>query len=181
MSNTKHVYDGIEEENNPMPDWWIAIFILTIIFGFIYWLHFEFGGGASLKDEYKSAMAQLEKQVEANSKNVTETEETLTEFMKNESALAAGAAIFSEKCAMCHGANLEGKIGPNLTDHFWLHGKGSRLDILTTVTQGVPDKGMPPWGGLLKPGEIKSVAAFVFSKRDSNPPNPKAPQGDEVK
>lgn len=181
MSDEKHVYDGIEEENNPMPQWWIWLFILTIIFSFHYWIHYQFGGGENLKQEYKQAMDLYQQQMDkASSSGVPETEESLMAYMKNESAISAGAATFAEKCAMCHGEHLQGKVGPNLTDHFWINGNGTRVDIVHVITNGSPAKGMPPWGGMLKPIEIKNVAAFVFSKRDSNPVDAKPPEGHKV-
>lgn len=182
MKNELHVYDGIVEENNPMPTWWVWLFIFTIIFAFIYWLHYQFGEGENLKQEYQKAMANYQAQVEKSAMNETvETEESLTSYMKNEMAITAGSAIFTEKCSMCHGLALEGKIGPNLTDNFWINGRGTRLDILTLITNGSAAKGMPPWKGLLKPRDIKNAASFVFSKIGSKPANPKEPQGTEIK
>ena len=81
---------------------------------------------------------------------------------------------------MCHSAPLEGKIGPNLTDKYWIAGKGSNQDIYTTVSAGRPEKGMPAWSAVLKEDEVRAVTAFVFSKKGSNPANPKAPQGEPV-
>lgn len=178
----KHVYDGIVEENNPMPSWWIALFILCISFAFVYWVHYTLGEGVTLKEEYKAAVEEYKVQVEkAASSEVDETEESLAAFMKNENAIHEGSEIFSGKCAMCHGEHLEGKIGPNLTDQFWTTGDGSRMAVIHTIRKGSAVKGMPPWEGLLKPREIKDVAAFIYSKIGSNPANAKAPEGTEVK
>ena len=180
--NVNHIYDGIVEQNNPMPSWWVWTFILTMIFGFLYWLHYTFGGGPTLQDEYKAELATYEaKAGAAGATAATETEETLEKYFKGETALLNGAKLYKEKCSMCHGDNLEGKIGPNLTDNFWINGKGSRLDIFHVAQKGVPAKGMPPWGGILKPNELKDVAAFVHSKIGSNPANAKAAEGNEVK
>ena len=55
------------------------------------------------------------------------------------------------------------------------------MDIDHTIAKGSAAKGMPPWEGLLKPDELRSVVAFVHSKIGSNPPNPKAPEGNEAK
>ncbi|MGZ3691321.1 MAG: cbb3-type cytochrome c oxidase N-terminal domain-containing protein [Pseudobdellovibrio sp.] len=180
--NKVHIYDGIEEQNNPMPGWWVWLFIFTVIFGSIYWIHYTFGGGPTLAQEFKVEQEDFNRKLDAQQAAVVaETEESLTEFMKKESNLQAGAQIFSEKCAMCHGANLEGKIGPNLTDHFWINGHGTRMDLVGIVSKGVPAKGMPPWETMLKPNAIKSVVGYVLSKKDSHPANAKEPQGSEVK
>ena len=96
-------------------------------------------------------------------------------------SVKAGKEIFLSKCSSCHGEHGQGIIGPNLTDHFWLHGKGTAVDIFKTVDKGVPDKGMPPWGPILAASEVKNVVAFVKTLQGTNPANPKAPQGVEVK
>lgn len=182
-NNEKHVYDGIEEENNPMPDWWIWLFIGTVIFGAIYWLHYEMGGGETSLQRYERLLqAHYENAEKSSLASIgSETEGSLELYMQHEGVMARGAQIYSEKCAMCHGNLLEGKIGPNLTDSFWLHGQGSRLDLLTVVRKGVPEKGMPPWDGLLKPNELKDVVAFIYGNIGSNPPDAKGPEGNEVK
>jgi cytochrome c oxidase cbb3-type subunit III len=177
-----HLYDGIVEENNPMPDWWIWLFILCVIFSGIYFLHYASGSGLTLTQEYNQALKNYQADVDRISMTAqVETEDSLAAYMKNELALANGSALYSAKCAMCHGEKLEGKIGPNLTDQFWTTGDGSRLAIYTTITKGSAAKGMPPWEGLLKPKEIKDVASLVYSRIGSNPPNPKAPEGAEIK
>lgn len=179
--NVRHVYDGIEEQDNAMPGWWVWLFILCVIFGFLYWLHYTSGSGPTLKQEYTEALKEYQLNIEKNAGSVVDTEESLMAFMKGENAIHEGSEIFAAKCAICHGNNLEGKIGPNLTDRFWTTGNGSRMDIVRTITKGSPVKGMPPWETQLKPNEIKYVAAFVYSKIGSNPANAKAPEGTEVK
>ncbi|MGZ3749173.1 MAG: c-type cytochrome, partial [Pseudobdellovibrionaceae bacterium] len=105
----------------------------------------------------------------------------LTAAMKDPKVAAVGAATFSTKCVSCHGPQLGGLIGPNLTDNFWIHGKGTRMDIVKIIRSGVPEKGMPPWESLLSKDEVYGLAAYIISKKGSNPANPKAPQGVEIK
>jgi cytochrome c oxidase cbb3-type subunit 3 len=31
-----HAFDGIEEYDNPLPSWWLQMFVATIIFGLVY-------------------------------------------------------------------------------------------------------------------------------------------------
>ncbi|MES2800974.1 MAG: cbb3-type cytochrome c oxidase N-terminal domain-containing protein [Bdellovibrionota bacterium] len=177
-----HNYDGIEEQNNPMPDWWIWLFILCVIFSSIYWLHYQFGGGQSQSEEYAKAIARFTEEIKNGDAVTTpDSEESLIEYMKIESAVRGGAEMYSSKCAMCHGEHLEGKIGPNLTDQYWTTGNGSRMAIVHTINKGSAEKGMPPWESMLKPNDIKNVAAFIYSKIGSNPQNAKAPEGNQVK
>ena len=93
-------------------------------------------------------------------------------------AIEAGKAIFLANCLPCHGEHGQGVIGPNLTDNYWLHGN-TYQDLVNTVTNGVPDKGMIPWKSTLNPTKIGQVVAFVMSLHGTNPPNPKPPQGKE--
>lgn len=184
MSDSKekfHEYDGIIEHDNPLPMWWLWTFFLTIIFAFLYFLHYQLGGGATLQDELKTAMTQLEKQQATSVASAPmETEDTLKEAFSKDGVVNAGVAVFESKCASCHGQQLQGLIGPNLTDKFWIHGKGTRMDIVKVIREGVAEKGMPPWGPVLKKEEVYSVAAYILSKKGSNPPGAKAPQGEEV-
>lgn len=177
-----HVYDGIVEQNNPMPRWWVILFAACVGFAFIYWLHYEIAGGPTLQAEYNAALETYRAELGKNNPGAgSDSEESLMAFMKGEDAIHAGRTLYKDKCAMCHGENLEGKIGPNLTDQFWTTGNGSRIAVLQTIQKGSPAKGMPAWESMLKTGEIKSVAAFVYSKIGSNPANPKAPEGTEFK
>jgi len=77
---------------------------------------------------------------------------------------AAGAQLFAQNCAVCHGPGGTGNrtVGaPNLADVIWLYG-GKREDIAAQV--GNPHHGaMPAWGGRLDPVTIKMLAAYVHS------------------
>lgn len=176
-----HEYDGIIEHDNPLPMWWLWTFLLTIIFAFIYYIHYELAGGPTLKDELKTALDEIEKtKAQATASAPMETEDSLAANFGKDGVINLGATQFSTKCASCHGQNLEGLIGPNLTDKFWINGKGTRMDIVKVIRDGVPDKGMPPWGPVLKKEELYAAAAFIISKKGSNPPGAKAPQGNAI-
>jgi cytochrome c oxidase cbb3-type subunit 3 len=86
-----------------------------------------------------------------------------SEFAITTEAVAAGQGLFQTYCVVCHGANLEGGIGPSFVDDEWIHG-GSPEDIIRTITNGVPEKGMVSWGPVLGAESINHVAAYVISK-----------------
>ena len=77
---------------------------------------------------------------------------------------AAGAQLFEQNCAVCHGPAGKGTraVGaPNLSDAIWLYG-GTRQDVIAQVTD--PRMGtMPAWGRRLDPVTIKMLAAYVHS------------------
>lgn len=176
-----HVYDGIVEHDNPLPNWWLWTFLITIIFSALYFLHYEVSGAPTLEDELKVSMQEIEKRQAAHMQvQPLETEEFLMKEFERQELAAVGASEYQNKCAACHGQDLQGLIGPNLTDKFWLHGEGLRTGIVKVIRDGVAEKGMPPWGPMLKKDEIYALAAFIHSKRGTNPAGAKAPQGDAV-
>lgn len=101
------------------------------------------------------------------------------EPLTDEASLASGESIFLTNCATCHGKQGEGGIGPNMTDDYYIHG-GRMTDIVKTITNGVPAKGMISWRGILNEKQIKEVASYLITLRGTNPPNAKAPQGEKM-
>jgi mono/diheme cytochrome c family protein len=79
-----------------------------------------------------------------------------------------GATIYATNCAACHGPEMKGLVGPNLTDDEWIH--GSDLEsIKATITNGVPEKGMTSWGPILGEEQIEIVARYVQSQAEGTP------------
>jgi cytochrome c oxidase cbb3-type subunit III len=166
-----HEYDGIEEADNELPNWWLAIFWGTIVFGAAYWL---------VVDQHKlvpSAQDELAAhEVEQLKKGGDVNDTTLMAAAQSASQVSEGKQTFATTCAVCHGDKGEGKIGPNLTDSQWING-GAPTSIHNTVRDGIAAKGMPAWGSVLGPAKVKSVTAFVLTLRDTNVPG-KEPQGE---
>lgn len=175
---TDHEYDGIKEFDYPLPDWWLFTFLATIMFGFFYFIHYELSDGQSIAQELKADMTAIES-IKKSAPSAGDSEDELQKLLASAASVEEGRAIFGAKCAACHGPQLQGLIGPNLVDDFWIHGKGKLADIVSVIRKGVLDKGMPSWEGQLKDNEIKAVTVFVASQKGSNPPNPKAPQGEK--
>lgn len=171
-----HDYDGIQEFDNPLPMWWLWTFLGTIIFAFIYYVHYELGGGPSLKQELDADLAVIET---LKKTGPVVTAEDLAIYVQDKTKITAGGSIYIEKCASCHGKSGEGLIGPNLTDNFWINGAGTPEDILGIIQKGVLEKGMPPWKDTLKAAEIFSIVAYVVSIRGSEVINAKPPEGKE--
>ena len=178
----EHSYDGIQEFDNPMPRWWVYLFWATIIFSILYFFNVPgFGVGKGRIADYDrdiAAAASADAKRKA-AQPAGASGEQLTAMTKDASVVALGKQVFGQNCAACHRADAGGQIGPNLADDYWLHG-GTLEQIHKTVVDGVLEKGMPPWGKVLKPNQVDAVVAYVYTLRGTNPPNPKAPQGDLV-
>ena len=125
-----HEYDGIEEADNALPNWWLATFFGSIAFGIAYWLLYHpVDMFPTPSEEYAEALASGANMDAAD-------EETLTALAADRSALEEGRQVYRTTCAACHGDEGEGEIGPNLTDGFWLHG-GDPLSIYERVRDGI--------------------------------------------
>ena len=178
----EHNYDGIQEYDNPMPRWWVYIFWITIVFSVLYWLNvpgFGIGKGRIANYNRDMAVAAAAAARREAAQPASASPEQLSALTKDASALALGKQAFGQNCAACHRVDAGGQIGPNLTDDYWLHGAAIE-QIRKTVSDGVLEKGMPPWGKVLKPAQLDAVVAYVFTLRGTNPPNPKEPQGEMV-
>ncbi|MEO8242169.1 MAG: cytochrome-c oxidase, cbb3-type subunit III [bacterium] len=190
VGTTGHVWDGIEELNNPLPKWWLYTFYLCIVFAIGYciaypaWplIHGATPGilGYSTRADvaadikrFDDANAPMKAKLVAADLATIDADPAVKQF-----AMSAGAAIFKNNCAQCHGAGaagVKGKGYPNLLDNDWLWG-GTLDDIHTTVTHGIrntvdPDarlSEMPKFGTdeLLTKDQIGQVVEFVLQISD---------------
>jgi len=176
---TDHDYDGIREYDNPLPMWWLATFLGAIIFSYIYYLHYTSGSGPTLLQEFLAEMAEVE-QIQQRSKSKGPSGGDLQKAAAAGAGETMGREVFKLRCAACHGPELQGSIGPNLADEYWIHGQGKLEEIGDVVRNGVVDKGMPAWKSLLSEDELDSVAVFVAAAKGTQPANPKAPQGNKI-
>lgn len=176
-----HEYDGIRELDNPLPGWWLATFYITIVFAVVYYIYYEIAGGPSLDEELTTKLTKIESaQQGAEVTMGTKSEENYLALLDNKQTLEEGKSEFVAKCAACHGAQGQGIIGPNLTDEYWIHGDGKISSMMRIINEGVVEKGMPPWQGVIAPELTEKVAVYVYSIRGSNPPGAKPPQGEKV-
>lgn len=175
-----HDYDGIQEYDNKLPRWWLGTFYLTIIFGLFYWMHYHvLQTGQTQNQEFLSEMEAHNKLSEHNNNETGGGHDTnITNInLKDSSIIAAGQNIYATNCATCHADKGQGLVGPNLTDAYWIHG-GSPEQIKHVILNGVPEKGMIAWQGILPPEQINQILAYILSLQGSNPPGGKGPEGD---
>lgn len=157
--------------------WWIYLFYGTILFGIAYTIYYHLGGpGLTSEANLKIAMAELEAMKPAQAATLPVSD--LLTLANDTSRVSAGRGIYTARCTPCHGVKGEGIVGPNLTDDNWIHG-GKISDIKKVIEEGVLAKGMLAWKGQLSDEELLNVTLFVWSLRGTNPPNPKAPEGEK--
>lgn len=173
-----HDYDGIKELDNVLPPWWVYLFYGCIVFAFIYLVRFHVVGDYDQKQEYEIAMAEAAKEHEEYLKTAPDLINVdNVELLTDAASISEGKKIFDANCVACHGANLQGGIGPNLTDANWINGGGVK-NIFKIISSGsTTNPVMAPWKEVIKGSDIQKVASYIISLKGSNPSDAKAPEG----
>lgn len=166
-NTTGHVWDGITEANNPLPRWWVGLFLITVIFAFAYLLYYPGLGKFQGLGDWSSAGAyqQERAQVEENLKPIYAafSGKSPDELKNDPAALAIGQRLFLNNCSQCHGADARGaRSFPNLTDNDWLYG-GSAEQIVETITDGRNGMMPPQAEAFDDPADVENVAQYVLS------------------
>lgn len=163
---TGHVYDGIEELDNPLPAWWFYMFVITIVWGIGYLLVYpglgNFPGllGWTQVEQYEERVADAEQEFRAMRDKYLAL--PVEEIAMDPAVRKMGMRMFATNCAQCHGADAKGSHGfPNLTDDDWLWG-GTPEAIKATLVQG-RQAAMPPWGDIIGEDGIENVTAYILS------------------
>ncbi|MDO9235558.1 MAG: cytochrome-c oxidase, cbb3-type subunit III [Aquabacterium sp.] len=165
---TGHVWDGdLRELNNPLPRWWLYLFIITLLFSAVYLALYpglgdykgtlNWSSTGQLEAEMAKAKVEQDK-IFAKFKTVS-----VEDLAKDPQAHAIGERLFLNNCAACHGSDAKGAKGfPNLTDNDWLYG-GSPEKIIETVTHGRQGQ-MPVMAAAVgNPEAVRQVANYVLS------------------
>ncbi len=166
VADTGHVWDGdLRELNNPLPRWWMWMFLLSCIFGLVYLVLFPGLGSYPGVVGYSTDGALMSSMTEAND----ELKPVYAKYVKMDieqvaadpKAREMGQRLFLNSCAQCHGSDAGGAKGfPNLTDGDWLYG-GSPENIKTTLISG--RNGVMPAYGHLESAQIVDLANYVRS------------------
>ncbi len=167
-NTTGHVWDGdLREMNNPLPKWWVYLFIITVVFSLAYGLLYPTFGkyqgmlGWSSDGQHKAEVAKVEKAIAPIYAKFADM--TPPQLASDASAMAIGERLFMNNCAQCHGSDARGaRSFPNLTDRDWLWG-GEPDAIKATITNG-RNGVMPPMAAAVgTPEDVRNVAHFVLS------------------
>lgn len=173
-STTGHIWDGIEELDNPLPMWWVGLFVGTVVFAVPFLLFFPGLGNFAGFGNW-SAANQLDNAVEQSAKRFRPLYAELGQLTEEElhtdpRARQVGRRLFINHCSTCHGVTATGGFGfPNLTDQTWLWGDGIEA-VKTAITNGRTGA-MPAWGTSLGAEGTAEVTQFVLklSQQDYDP------------
>jgi cytochrome c oxidase cbb3-type subunit 3 len=188
---TGHVWDGIEEFDNPMPRWWLWTFYITIVWGLLYSIAYPAWPlvssatsgllGYSTRAEVAEEIAAVETRNDGINQQLASTE--LTEISANAElesyATSAGAAVFRTWCSQCHGSGAAGVQAsgyPNLLDDDWLWG-GDIEAIHYTIAHGIRNEEdadarfslMPAYGEIFETEEIEQVVNYAMTLSGNEP------------
>lgn len=178
-----HEWDGIEELDNPLPRWWLIIFVATIVFSIGYVILYPAFPGlhsaspgvlgwtsrGALADELKAADASHAATRAAIAAVAVEDLGRHPVLLR--AAIEGGRAAFKVNCVQCHGAGAAGSTGyPNLNDDDWLWG-GDMATIHQTLQHGIRYPGddatrisqMPAFGrdAILTAAQVDDVVSHV--------------------
>ena len=185
-----HGFDGITELDNALPQWWLALFYMGVVFCGVYILAYSFTDFAHPYDEYEEHNAKEEEKVAKWIKANDITIEGAVNKYTDPQAIEEGKRVFEQTCATCHTANGGGGIGPNLTDDYWINHNQDSLfyNIYDIVYNGSPKN--PQMRGFGKRKEltgltIEKVASYVYYMNQEIPSvnvneGGAAPQGDLI-
>ena len=167
-NSTGHVFDeDLVEMNNPLPRWWMGLFILTVAFALGYLILYPGLGslagrlGWTSRGQYEAEQARARTAMApVYAKFATMPGSALA---KDPQAMAIGERLFINNCAACHGSDARGSKGfPNLTDSDWLYG-GTPEKIEETITNGRQGM-MPPMAAAVgSSDDVRNVANYVLS------------------
>ena len=163
-----HVFDGIQEYDKRLPNWWLITLYGAIVFWVGYWFYYERAHlGHTNVEAVEQELAVIEAKRLASAPSVDDA--SLWKMSRNAIFVEAGRATFATTCASCHTDKLTGAIGPNLVDRLWIHG-GRPTDVYATVDKGILAKGMPPWGPVIGPKKVSETVAYILSYHKEGEP-----------
>jgi cytochrome c oxidase cbb3-type subunit 3 len=180
----EHEYDGIQEYDQKLPNWWLFTFYGAVVWFVVYWVLYYH------TDTFKSAHELVQGRIVAiQQAKAAELEKTLAtlndavlvhEWATKPEVVAAGETVYLTNCSACHAADFSATMaagavtvplpGLPLNDHQWKFG-GKPMDIFKLINEGSPPEStghngakMQVWGQTLSPKQIAEVTAYLIAK-----------------
>jgi cytochrome c oxidase cbb3-type subunit 3 len=167
-NTTGHIWDvDLREMNNPLPRWWVWLFVLTVVFSVVYLVLYP-GLGTNAGSLKWSSQGQYDAEIAKARATMAPMYAKFVampaeELAKDTQAMAIGERLFANNCAGCHGSDARGSKGfPNLSDGDWMYG-GTLDKIKESITNGRAGN-MPPMAAAVGSAEdVRNVANYVLS------------------
>ena len=181
----EHEYDGIQEYDQKLPNWWLFIFIAANVFFIAYWIaYYQLGWLQPDAQKIEAAMVRIEQAKKAELEamlSALNDENLVNTWSKDPERVAAGRATYLTNCTACHGADLAARMdigggqfinlsGLPLTDGQWKYGSRP-MDIFKIIHDGTPPESpghnnakMEAWGLKLPPVQVAELTAFIISE-----------------
>jgi cytochrome c oxidase cbb3-type subunit 3 len=180
----EHEYDGIQEFDQKLPNWWLFTFYGAIVWFVVYWaLYYHTGIYKTDQEKIIAQVGELhqKKEAELAAMMATLDDETLIgELATDPMVVASGEATYSINCVACHAADLSATMdvagtkiplpGMSLTDGVWKYG-AKPMDLFKIINEGTPADSpghngakMVAWGQVLTPKQVAEVTAYLISK-----------------
>lgn len=179
-----HVYDGIQEYDHKLPNWWLYTLYGAIIYFLVDWgLYYKTD---LFKTDQEKVSSEIQKIAEIRKSALAETlakldDKTLVHEWANDSAIVArGETIYNQVCVGCHAADLSATMvaggqsiplpGLALNDGEWKYGS-TPLDVFKIINDGTPADStghngarMQPWGQTYSAQQVAEMTAFLIAK-----------------
>ncbi len=173
----EHVFDGIQEYDQKMPNWWLTILWLSIAFFFVYYLvYYSFGllpTSTESMDARVEAIAQ--QRVDAVKRTLDSLDDSIlvNQWGSDTTILAKGQEVYNQHCVACHAPDMNSNNGLTarpLTDGVWHYGD-KPMDVFNIILTGTPKDSegykmmrMEKWGEKIGPEKVAQVTAYILSK-----------------
>ncbi len=179
-----HTFDGIQEYDQLLPNWWLATLYIAIMWALVSWLwdfqvsrplHIATTDGQRVEKE----VARVKAEQAAHMKDILKVldDKRFWEMSRDRDVAARGQETFDTICAACHAkdmtATMPGGVklpGLPLNDAEWKYG-GKPMDIFKVVKAGSPDvtKGMIAWESQIGGVKVAEVVAYILSRHEAGP------------
>jgi cytochrome c oxidase cbb3-type subunit 3 len=180
----EHEYDGIQEYDQKLPNWWLFTFYGAIVFFVGYWaLYYHTDLLQSDHQRVEQAIVAVQKAKDAELEKTLATLDNSTlvhKWATDPAIVSAGEASYLTNCSACHAADLSAMMdaggtkiplpGLSLTDGQYKFGN-KPMDIFKLINEGSPPEStghngakMQAWGQTMTPKQIAEVTAFVIAK-----------------
>jgi cytochrome c oxidase cbb3-type subunit III len=180
----EHEYDGIQEFDQKLPNWWLFTFYGAIVWFVVYWgLYYHTKVYQTDQEKIIASIGALHEKKDAELAATLATLDDATligKWATDPAIIASGEATYMTNCVACHAADLSATMevagnkiplpGMSLTDGVWKYG-AKPMDLFKLINEGTPADSpghngarMVAWGQVLTPKQVAEVTAFVVSK-----------------